>query len=293
MPRVVLFRTPTPEDTYAPTFASSGYATTEIPALTDHLLPADLRPILARGGEEWEATIITSRRAAEAWVQASRDLPVIPESWGELTPPSRLTAEPWSNVPVWSPGPAVRAVFDASGLPSSYVPQQASTAVSAAALAPLILAAPPRSGGGGYRPYLVLTGDKTLPLLTDSLRSAGRDVRRVRVYETSEDPGLGDTVRSLASGLGDAGERLGEGTDMMKWIALFSPSSAAFVLPHLEAAGYDLRQEDGVRVAAIGETTAGALRAAGVRVDAVAGTPDAEGLVEAIAAADAARLSGD
>lgn len=163
--------------------------------------------------------------------------------------------------------------------------------MSAAALAPLILDAPLRapssaaSSEGGYRPYLVLTGDKTLPLLTECLRAAGREVRRVKVYETTADPGLGKAVRSLANGSSSSG---GAGEGEAVWIALFSPSSSGFVLPHLEAAGYDLRAGNGgrARVAAIGETTAAALRAEGWRVDAVAETPDAQGLVAAIVAAE-------
>ncbi len=171
----------------------------------------------------------------------------------------------------------MQSVFEHSTLPAFLRPTAAPTAVSAAALAPLILGAPPRSQSEVYRPYLVLTGDKTLPLLTDALRGAGRVVERVKVYETREDSGLRDAVGALQE------------EDV--WVALFSPSSAGFVLPHLERAGYALRAEGGegrrARTAAIGETTEAALRDGGWRVDAVARTPDAPGLVAAISEADA------
>ncbi|CAK9784819.1 tetrapyrrole biosynthesis, uroporphyrinogen III synthase [Cutaneotrichosporon oleaginosum] len=268
--RVFLFRKPALGDTYMPAFAAAGYEVTSLPALEDTLLPDALEPVLARGGGAWEAVIITSRRAAEAWIRAAD---AVAASVGALD-------EPWSAVPVWSPGPAVHSVFAHASLPPAFVPSPAPTAVSAAALAPLILAAPPRSSrsgdavGAGYRPYLVLAGDKTLPLLTDSLRGAGRAVERVKVYETREAPGLAAAVRALPPQPG--------------WVALFSPSSAGFVLPHLEAAGFRLREgvEGRTRVAAIGETTEAALREGGWRVDAVARTPDAAGLVAAIAEAE-------
>jgi uroporphyrinogen-III synthase len=69
--RVILFRTPAPGDTYTSAFAAAGYTATSIPALEDSLLPAALEPVIARGGATWEAAIITSRRAAEAWVLAA------------------------------------------------------------------------------------------------------------------------------------------------------------------------------------------------------------------------------
>lgn len=98
-----------------------------------------------------------------------------------------------------------------------------------------------------------------------------------------------------AAGLDRVVEEVDKAT---KWVSVFSPSSAGYVLPLLEASGWALRNDDDeleeatttrrvcVRVAAIGETTAGFLRREGFRVDAVASTPDAEGLVAAVCAAD-------
>ncbi|GMK57763.1 hypothetical protein CspeluHIS016_0405970 [Cutaneotrichosporon spelunceum] len=154
--RVILFRTPAPGDTYVSALAEAGYSAASIPALGETLLPSELEGIIARGAGAWEAAIITSRRAAEAWVLAAESC-------------SADLACDWSAIPVWSPGPAVQSVFLRSSLPDHLLLRPAPTAISAAALAPLILAAPPRprSGGAesrpGYRPYLILTGDKTLP----------------------------------------------------------------------------------------------------------------------------------
>lgn len=161
-------------------------------------------------------------------------------------------------------------------------PSEGGTAVSAASLAPIILNAEPRHEG--YGPYLVLTGDKTLPLLSDALTGAGRRLTRVQVYETA-------CAASLPSSLGEVSEG---------WAAFFSPSSAACVLPLLEQRAmlpWDtsvVAKPRGtgprIKIAAIGRTTEGYLREQGLRVEAVAETPDPEGLLKAIQAADARQL---
>lgn len=154
--------------------------------------------------------------------------------------------------------------------------------MNAAGLAPIILGAPPRHEG--YGPYLVLTGDKTLPLLSDALTGAGRRLTRVQVYETA-------CAVSLPSSLGEVSEG---------WAAFFSPSSAACVLPLLEGR-CQLPWDQSVvakprgtgpriKIAAIGRTTEGYLREQGLRVEAVAETPDPEGLLKAIQSADARQL---
>ncbi|WOO77895.1 Uroporphyrinogen-III synthase [Vanrija pseudolonga] len=265
--RLVLFRTPANGDSYPTTLAR--YAPISVPALADRLLPSALEPVLAAGAGGWEAVVITSRRAAEAWVAAAASVTLPAEAEAE--------AEAWSSVQVYSPGPAVGSVLDASGLPPALRPSPGPTAISAASLAPLLLSVPPRDGAAGYRPYLLLTGDKTLPTLGDALAAAGRQAIKVQVYATAPAPSLADDVGRLEASL--------------RWAALFSPSSASYVLPLLEAAGFGVRpdgaQDRRLRIAAIGETTAAWLRDAGYALDAVAATPNAEGLLAAIDAAEA------
>lgn len=70
---VLLFRTPSESDPYDAAFASAGYRPRSVQALDDVLLPEGLAPILAAGGGRWEAALITSRRAAEAWCLAVKD----------------------------------------------------------------------------------------------------------------------------------------------------------------------------------------------------------------------------
>lgn len=67
---VLLFRTPSESDPYDAAFAEAGYKPRSVQALDDELLPDGLVPILAAGGGRWEAVLITSRRAAEAWCRA-------------------------------------------------------------------------------------------------------------------------------------------------------------------------------------------------------------------------------
>lgn len=260
-PRVALFRTPAVRDSYMTRLAA--YGPTSVPALADRLLPGALEPVIAAGAGEWEAVVITSRRAAEAWVSAAASL-ALPAA-----------AEAWSKLQVYSPGPSVGRVLDEAGLAPALRPTPGPTAISAKHLAPLLLSAPPRDDTT-YRPYLILTGDKTLPTLGDELASAGRQVVKVQVYSTEPAP-------SLAADVGRLGKSL-------RWAALFAPSSASYVLPLLEGAGFGVRpdaQERRLRIAAIGETTASFLRDGGYALDAVAETPNAEGLLAAIAAAEA------
>lgn len=119
---------------------------------------------------------------------------------------------------------------------------------------PLILGVP------AAKPYLLLVGDKSLPTIPNALEAAGREYTRVQVYKTCEAATLRGDIQSLTLRPDD-------------WVALFSPSSAACVRRYLDL--------EGVKVAAIGETTA-----EGLPVDAVAQTPDAAGLAAAVVKAD-------
>lgn len=81
---VLLFRTPSEADQYNAAFKSAGYIPRSVQALDDVLLPEGLAPILAAGAGRWEAALITSRRAAEAWCMAVKDAQRYPsEIFGE------------------------------------------------------------------------------------------------------------------------------------------------------------------------------------------------------------------
>lgn len=108
-------------------------------------------------------------------------------------------------------------------------------------------------------PLLFLSGSRRKDTLPDGLTSAGVPFSEQVVYRT--------TSRSLI----EIPERAG-------WLAFFSPSGVEAVRKA------EIRPGD-YRTAAIGPTTAAALREAGVRPDAVAEAPSPEALVAAVVAA--------
>ena len=90
------------------------------------------------------------------------------------------------------------------------------------------------------------------------------------VYETVSIDGIGSLVHTVLVS-----------PDPPQWLVFFSPSGVEAVAPAIKACvGGTLK------VAAIGGTTAAALKANGVAVAAVALKPSAEGLTAAITAAD-------
>lgn len=104
-------------------------------------------------------------------------------------------------------------------------------------------------------PLLFLAGDRRRPELPARLSGAEIAFEEITVYRTQT-------------------ESPSPNVDAADWLAFFSPSG-------VEAW---LRQEtsSGARIAAIGETTAAALREAGFEVDAVAQEPTPESLLEAV-----------
>lgn len=213
----------------------------------------------------------------------------------------------------------------AAGLPARLCPAAGQTTINAEQLAPVIVDAPARvataaagdgARAGTHRPYLMLVGDKTLPTLPARLGAAGRAVTRVPVYATAEAPTLGADLEAFFAALSpplsvspppappaSVPAPTPAPPPPPLWVAFFSPSSAAYVLPHLEkrarlprAAAPLPSAADGahlspVRFVAIGGTTEKALTDAGYVVAAVAQTPDADGIVEAMLAHDDARTA--
>jgi len=107
-------------------------------------------------------------------------------------------------------------------------------------------------------PLLFLCGNRRRDALPNALRDAGRAFEELVVYETHP-----RTTLDLPA------------SEPRPWLVFFSPSG----LEAVEGAG---EAPVNYRLGAIGPTTAGALREAGHKVDAVAEVPSPEGLVEAI-----------
>jgi len=117
--------------------------------------------------------------------------------------------------------------------------------------------------------------------IPDGLERAGRVVKEVVVYQTTEDPTLRSSIGKALSKERDKGKR--------KWLIFFSPSSAGYVIPHLRGFGIiTLSSENGsrdeaiVKIAAIGETTKRYLEDVGIKVDAVAEEPTPVALLRSI-----------
>ncbi len=158
----------------------------------------------------------------------------------------------WADKPAFVVGPRTAEHVRALGLTA--VGEEAGHAV---ALADRIEADPPE------RPLLFLCSDRRRDVLPNRLRAAGIAFDEVVVYRT-----LGDASALEA--------RLDEAPD---WAAFFSPSG---VEAALDLAGISWNS---LSAAAIGATTAEALRAAGLHPAAVAAAPTPEALVAAVTSA--------
>lgn len=158
----------------------------------------------------------------------------------------------WAGKPAFVVGPRTAGRVRALGL----APVGEETG-HADALADLIVTDPPE------KPLLFLCGDRRRDMLPNRLRAAQVAFEELVVYRT----------------LGDASAlevRLSEPPD---WLAFFSPSGVEAAL-ELDGVSWN-----SCSAAAIGPTTADALRSAGIRPAAVASTPTPESLVAAVTSA--------
>jgi len=155
-----------------------------------------------------------------------------------------------------------------------------------------------------YRPYLLIRGDKTLEEIPTALKESGREVVELVVYSTTARPDIQENIASVLSAIkSTASQTRSDGIDVQNglydhtaegpdtstpdnrpastpvWLAFFSPSSAAFVLPYLPPHG---------RIFVIGETTRNWVEAQGLQADAVGAEPTALGMLAAMSKADAA-----
>jgi len=134
--------------------------------------------------------------------------------------------------------------------------------------------------GGSQRDrrYLVIRGDKSLEEIPTALKQAGRDVVELTVYSTTPRTDIAQSHNAVLRSI----DGTGAPSTTPIWLAFFSPSSASYALPHIPSALLDSGR---MRVFAIGETTRAYLKERGFTVHAVAGEPNATGLLSAILAA--------
>lgn len=135
------------------------------------------------------------------------------------------------------------------------------------------------AGGGAVadkrmRPLLFPCSRLARLELTDTLAAAGVPVERVTAYDTRAlDGASSEVIATITSAIDDGRSPV--------WVAFFSPSGVSTVLPDILAAAPEW-PSGVVRFAAIGKTTATAIERAGATVDAVAPSPNPEGLMSVI-----------
>ena len=228
---------------YAAQLSPHGIEVTAMP-VTQQLADANDREALARalGSGPFTATIIASRHAA--MVLAA----------GLAAAGARELGE------IWAVGPATRHALEAAGLDSHYP----DGVHDGRGLANALLAA--RSLRG--QRVLVPHAEQGRTEAIEFLRAAGADVVEVVAYRThaiaGDDPRIA-AGRALLTGQGAAA------------CAVFAPSQVAAL-----AAIVGPLAAVPTRFCAIGETTAAALRGAGLAEIAVAATPTPDGLATAI-----------
>jgi len=115
------------------------------------------------------------------------------------------------------------------------------------------------------KPLLYLIGSRRRDELPTSLRENNIDFIELCVYRSIERANLELSSQSVPD-----------------WVVFFSPSGVEAVQ---RDGGWDLRD---IRVAAIGRTTADALRSTGVEVHAMASEPTPEAVAQAVATSDSA-----
>ena len=250
-PLVYLFRTPTEPDPYEEALENAGFRCRPVPVLDFELVNGEaLRAALAHP-DRYAGLILTSPRAAEALAEA---LPWLPNQ-----------SAAWMAKPVFAVGPRTSEALRRLGFQPC-----GEEAGSADALADVL----ERHAAEVEGALLFLCGDRRRETLPERLRGSGIAFEECVVYRTVERAPF---------------ERPGESPD---WMVFFSPSGVEAVQrtpqePVLatrdegKLSGIDERAP--VKIAAIGPTTAEALRRAGLVPDVIAEAPTPEVLAGALA----------
>ncbi|HEX7701974.1 MAG TPA: uroporphyrinogen-III synthase [Kofleriaceae bacterium] len=232
-------------EAYAAQLSPQGIEVVAMP-VTQQLADANDRDVLARALQTgpFAAVVVTSRHAAIFLAAALLRTSSTANDLGEI----------------WAVGPATRQSLDGEGLTSHYPPG----VHDGAELARALMASRDLRG----QRVLVPRAEQGRSEAIELLREAGADVVDVVAYRTHA---VAADHPSIA-----AGRELLTG-DGVAVCAVFSPSQvaalAAIVGPLVEVP---------TQFCAIGETTAAALRAAGVTQIGVAATPTPDGLATAV-----------
>jgi len=271
-PSIWLFRDQQSDDPFVRIISLSGFSVRCLPVLATEYVdtPIDLE-------EDVDAVVVTSQRSVEALTRRQNFLdklndkhPGVP--WF-VTGPATARKLAKLGVPVRTDRTC--SADDAPGgkEPSSGAPDGS----LAASLAKTII-------DSGARHVLYLAGDPHRPELPELLSEGGIDVQIRTLYRTIPVVPSDWNVPNVQNApvlLNALSARPGPDTiELPDWVCFFSPRGVATVF---ESQDIDW---SGVKIAAIGPTTAEALRVQGIVPDAVAPRPEPESLVEAILGSD-------
>ncbi len=290
---VILFRTPSNDscstslpDPYHHILSSHGYRPLFLPVLEQAFVDVDgLKDIIRNDPTHWSGVVGTSKRAGESWCNAFNQVieeGTVGKGKGKQSAVLEEDSVPnWSNIPLFTPGSATMSSFSSSSFPENgpkAFPGAESTG-SGSALGEFIIS----RHSASIDPLLILEGDKTISDLKAVLDSVDLPYHTRMIYQTSVRSDLDTDLRWLLAVLDE------EQPNERIWLAFFSPSSAQPVIDLLRTMDA-LRIENGrssrFDVVAIGKTTGDGLRKIGVDVGAVAKSPTAQGLLDALLEVD-------
>lgn len=252
MATAVLTRDPVDAQAYASALAPLGLEVLAMPVTK--IVSAEDRDALARALDngDYAAIVVTSPRGAHELSRAVASLASVRTTMPELPE-------------VWAVGPATQRALAIAKLPAHHP----ADVRDGAELATKLVAAKQLAG----KRVLVPRAEDGRVEVREILRAAGADVVDVVAYRTvavpPDDPTLADGADLLVRG----GAAI---------CALFAPSQVTALAAVMAARDHELAALV-TQFCAIGETTAQALRAAGVREVAVAATPTPEGMARAVA----------
>lgn len=268
--RVLLFKEET--GNYKDALTNGGYDTIFIPVLRSISVDISrLRELIGKGAHDYDAVLVTSQRAVQAWKEASLgvDSPTIRSVEHSLMIEVDYVHS-WSSIPFYSVGPSTSNALQS--LKDTINPD----------LAPRDVLGGEESGNGNQlaeyilscekkpRTILYLVGDKTASELSDILQDHRVEITRLQVYATQQiaSEEIETTLKQ-------------KGCTATDWSVIFSPSGANVIVPAIKNLKID------TKLASIGPTTTRRLQEMQMDVDAMPARPDARQLTEEMHKSDA------
>ncbi|XP_039587398.1 uroporphyrinogen-III synthase isoform X1 [Passer montanus] len=258
--KVLLLKDPKDKDSgpdpYIKELGSYSLEATLVPVLSFEFTSIDSLFEKLSHPECYGGLVFTSPRALEA-IKICLKEKSKKEAW------SKSLKQMWNIKPTYVVGKATASLVEEIGL----VPQ-GEKAGNAEKLAEYICSREKPNSSALLFPCGALKRE----VLPTVLREKGIPLESLTVYQTAQHPDLQESLSSYFSQEGIPAS-----------IVFFSPSGVKFCLQHIQKLSGDLINQ--VKFAAIGPSTAEALRGAGIAVSCTAGSPTAQDLAAALHAA--------